>query len=53
MKWIKEISHVPILAQRWKTPLCFSQTICNFTTEGRDKTHNNLKAIDKTTLSYI
>ncbi|MED4035916.1 group II intron reverse transcriptase/maturase [Niallia taxi] len=50
---IQQMVFVPIHAQRWKTPLCFSQTICNFTTEGRDKIHNSLKAIDKTTLSYI
>ncbi|MED4041190.1 HNH endonuclease signature motif containing protein, partial [Niallia taxi] len=50
---IQQMVFVPIHAQRWRTPLCFSQTICNFTTEGRDKIHNSLKAIDKTTLSYI
>lgn len=50
---IKQMVFVPIHAQRWKTPLCFSQTICNFTAEGRAKIHNSLKAIDKTMLSYI
>lgn len=50
---IQEMVFVPIHAQRWKTTLCFSQTTCNFTAEGRAKIHNSLKAIDKTTLSYI
>jgi RNA-directed DNA polymerase len=44
---------VPIHAQRWKKTLGFSQVICNFTAEGREKIHNSLKAIDKYTLSYI
>ena len=50
---IQQMVFVPIHAQRWKTTLCFSQTTCNFTAEGRAKIHNSLKAIDKTMLSYI
>ncbi|XZF78084.1 group II intron reverse transcriptase/maturase [Bacillus sp. AL-1R] len=50
---IKEMVFVPIHAQRWKLPRCFSQTTCNFTAEGRAKIHNSLKAIDKNILSYI
>jgi RNA-directed DNA polymerase len=50
---IQQMVFVPIHAQRWKTTLCFSQSICNFTAEGRAKIHNSLKAIDKTMLSYI
>ena len=50
---IQQMVFVPIHAQKWKTTLCFSQTTCNFTTEGRAKIHNNLKAIDKTMLTYI
>jgi RNA-directed DNA polymerase len=49
----QQMVFVPIHAQRWKTTLCFSQTTCNFTAEGRAKIHNSLKAIDKTMLSYI
>jgi RNA-directed DNA polymerase len=50
---IQQMVFVPIHAQRWKTTLCFSQTTCNFTAEGRAKIHNSIKAIDKTMLSYI
>lgn len=50
---IQNMVFVPIYAQKWKRPLCFSQTVCNFTAEGRAKIHNSLKAIDKVTLSYI
>ena len=50
---IQNMVFVPIYAQRWRKTLGFSQLICNFTVEGRAKTHNSLKAIDKTTLSYV
>lgn len=50
---IQKMVFVPIHAQRWKKTFCFSQVICNFTAEGREKIHNSLKAIDKNTLSYI
>ncbi len=44
---------VPIHAQRCKVNLNFSQNICNYTTVGRDKIHQNLRAIDKQTLAYV
>jgi RNA-directed DNA polymerase len=44
---------VPIYAQRHKTNLCFSQDVCNYTAVGREKIHNNLKAINKSVLSYV
>lgn len=50
---IQKMVFVPIHAQRWKKTLGFSQMICNFTAEGREKIHNSLKAIDKNMLSYI
>ena len=50
---IQQMVFVPIHAQRWKLPHCFSQTICNFTAEGRAKIHNSLKAIDRNILTYI
>lgn len=50
---IKDMVFVPIHGQRNKVNLCFSQNICNYTAEGRDKIHKNLKAIDKHVLSYI
>ena len=50
---IQNMVFVPIYAQRYKTNLCFSQDKCNYTTEGRDKIHKSLKAINKTVLSSI
>ena len=50
---IQDMVFVPIYAQRHKTNLCFSQTICNYTAEGREKIHHNLKAIKKNVLSHV
>ncbi|SOC16570.1 hypothetical protein SAMN05880501_10927 [Ureibacillus xyleni] len=50
---IKEMVLVPIHAQRCKVNLNFSQTICNYTTAGRNKIHQNLRAINKQTLVYV
>ena len=50
---IQNMVFVPIYAQRHKTNLCFSQDICNYTADGREKIHNNLKAINKSVLSYV
>ena len=50
---IQEMVFVPIYAKRHKTNFCFSQDVCNYTAEGRAKIHNNLKAINKSVLSYV
>jgi RNA-directed DNA polymerase len=50
---IKEMVLVPIHAQRCKVNLNFSQTICNYTTEGRNKIHQNLRGINKQTLTHV
>lgn len=50
---IKEMVLVPIHAQRCKVNLNFSQTICNYTTEGRNKIHQNLRAINKQILAHV
>ncbi|MGM0865431.1 MAG: group II intron reverse transcriptase/maturase [Bacillota bacterium] len=50
---IKGIVLAPIHAQRYKVNLNFSQAICNYTTVGRDKIHQNLRAINKQTLAYV
>ena len=50
---IQNMVFVPIYAQRHRTNLCFSQNVCNYTAEGREKIHNNLKAINKRLLSYV
>lgn len=51
---IKNMALAPIHAQRCKINLNFSQqTICNYTTEGRNKIHQNLKAINKQMLTIV
>ena len=51
---IKEMVLVPIHAQRCKVNLNFSQTIWHHRPPaGRDKIHQNLRAINKQTLSYV
>ena len=50
---IKGMVLVPIHAQRCKVNLNFSQSICNYTTVGRNKIHQNLRAINKQTLAYV
>lgn len=49
---IQGIAFVPVYAQKHKPPLGFTQEICNYTEEGRDKIHKTLK-IKKETLGYI
>ena len=50
---IKGMVLVPIHAQRCKVNLNFSQTVCNYTTAGRNKIHQNLRAINKQTLAHV
>lgn len=50
---IKEMALAPIHAQRCRVNLNFSQTICNYTTEGRNKIHHSLKAINRKTLNTV
>ena len=50
---IKGMVMVPVHAQRCKVNLNFSQSICNYTTVGRNKIHQSLRAINKQTLAYV
>ncbi|WP_132748730.1 group II intron reverse transcriptase/maturase [Scopulibacillus darangshiensis] len=50
---IKGMVLVPVHAQRCKVNLNFSQTICNYTVEGRNKIHQNLRAIIKQVLAHV
>lgn len=43
----------PIYAQKHKPAVNFSQVICNYTKEGREKIHKSLMCIDKATLRYV
>ena len=40
---IQGVTIFPIYGCKNKPPMCFSQGICNYTHEGRQKIHNNLK----------
>lgn len=50
---IKDIVLVPLYAQKHKPALNFTQSISNYTKEGREKIHDTLKAIDKETLRHV
>lgn len=43
----------PVYGVTAKTPLNFSQDICNFTPQGREKIHNNLKTANITIVRYL
>jgi len=43
----------PIAGIRTKNVMNFSQNICNFTKEGREKIHNSLKGINYRTIRYL
>lgn len=50
---IKSMVLAPIHAQRCRINLNFSQTICNYTTEGRSKIHQSQKAITRKILNAV
>lgn len=51
--YIENIALFPISKIKTKPPNCFSQDICNYTTKGRTKIHENLKTINTEILKYI
>ncbi len=51
--YISGIALFPIGKIRTDPPMCFSQTINNYTEEGRQKIHNKLISIDKGILNYL
>ena len=50
---IKDIVLIPIHAQKHKRAINFTQSISNYTKEGREKIHNTLKVINKETLRHV
>lgn len=50
--FIAGIALYPISAVKFKAPMKFSQEICNYTVEGREKLHTNLK-LELWTLLYL
>lgn len=50
---IKDIVLLPIHAQKHKPARNFTQSISNYTKEGREKIHDTLKAVDRETLRHV
>ncbi len=50
---IQGIPMFPVYGVTAKTPLNFSQDICNFTPQGREKIHNNLKTANVMIVRYL
>lgn len=50
---IFDIPLIPICAIKHKSPMNFSQNICNYTVEGRKIIHENLKCIPKDVLNQV
>ena len=53
MFYISKIALFPVSMVRHKPPMCFSQNICNYTSEGRRKIHNILHCVNEETLKYL
>jgi len=52
-KFVSGIALFPINGIRMRIPLKFTQETCDYTVKGREKIHNNLKAINYSILQYI
>ncbi len=53
VQYVKNVALFPIWYIRTSPPMCFSQTICNYTIEGRLKIHDNLQSVDIRMLQYL
>ncbi len=51
--YIHEIALFPVAGVTTKPPMNFSQDICNYTKEGRDKIHKKQQSVSALTLKYI
>lgn len=51
--YIHEIALFPISGIKTKPPMNFSQDICDYTKEGREKIHKNQQSVDAHILHYI
>lgn len=51
--YIKKVALYPIHFVQTTAPICFSQDICNYTPEGREKIHSRLQNFDYNILMYI
>ena len=51
--FIQGVALFPIHFVQTTPPICFSQSICNYTAEGRKKIHDNLQKISYSTLMYL
>lgn len=50
---IKRINLIPLTGIHHKPPMNFSQDICNFTQKGRERIHNNQKAVAEANLEAL
>ena len=50
---VAEIALYPINGIKTSPPMCFSQTVCNYTSEGRAKIHEMQKAVNPRILQWL
>lgn len=50
---VMDVAMIPITGVHHRSPMNFSQDICNYTAKGREKIHRNLKVIPQEGLNYI
>jgi len=51
--YIAKIAIFPMAVVKYKMALNFQPEICNYTVEGREKIHNNLKGISSNTIRFL
>lgn len=51
--YIDSTALFPVSMVRHKPPMCFSQEICDYTSEGRQKIHDKLQCVSEETLRYL
>ncbi len=51
--YVDKVALFPVSMVRTKPPMCFSQSICNYTEKGRATIHKNLLGIDDNVLQYL
>lgn len=51
--FVEKMALYPVNGVKTSPPMCFTQTICNYTKEGRSKIHELQKAVNLLTLQYL
>ena len=52
-KSIAGVTIYPVSGVTTVPPMCYSQSICNYTTKGREKTHQRLKCVSPDIMNYL